>query len=510
MPSLLEAIEGKYGLGGSCDPQEALVSIFVPKLPPRLLVPDLLVLNGFDIDCAGEPDGLRKKCSTVKELDLAQNKLKSWNEVFSILSHMPRVEFVNLSLNLLSGPVEPPPDFGLTRLRSLVLNNTRLDWESVEALINSLDTLEELHLSLNDYHNVLIDTLDDDVFHEINDFKDDLNDTEDNDTENDEAASEQNTTKNSNSTDKESVCTSCGLQTQAKDTKRSESVCSTFKKTNAHNGVKKLQFSGNPVSKWHEICRLGRVFPNLESLVLAECPLKAVEPIPRPGSSSSECSSDNASSSSESEDPPHQYFQNLTFLNLSNTDINTWDDIDRLAKFPALRNLRVQNWPLWEKCDATEHERRQLLIARLPHVQTLNGGGKISSDEREDAERAFIRYYVDKPESDRPERYAELITIHGKLDPLVKIDLRPEKRVKVTFTYGDTSEIRPVDVYRTVVDLKSRLERLTNIPATKMRLFYVDQDLRDTHGPEEMKYMHKQLYSYNIRDGDEIIIDQKR
>ena len=87
-----------------------------------------------------------------------------------------------------------------------------------------------------------------------------------------------------------------------------ESVCSTFKKTNAHNGVKKLQFSGNPVSKWHEICRLGRVFPNLESLVLAECPLRAVEPIPRPGSSSSECS-DNNSSSSESEDPPHQYFQ---------------------------------------------------------------------------------------------------------------------------------------------------------------------------------------------------------
>lgn len=88
-----------------------------------------------------------------------------------------------------------------------------------------------------------------------------------------------------------------------------ESVCSTFKKTNAHNGVKKLQFSGNPVSKWHEICRLGRVFPNLQSLVLAECPLKAVEPIPRPGSSSSESSSDNASSNSESEDPPHQYFQ---------------------------------------------------------------------------------------------------------------------------------------------------------------------------------------------------------
>lgn len=52
----------------------------------------------------------------------------------------------------------------------------------------------------------------------------------------------------------------------------------------------------------------------------------------------------------------------------------------------------------------TEHERRQLLIARLPNVETLNGGGVISSQEREDAERAFIRYYMDKPEADRPER----------------------------------------------------------------------------------------------------------
>lgn len=52
----------------------------------------------------------------------------------------------------------------------------------------------------------------------------------------------------------------------------------------------------------------------------------------------------------------------------------------------------------------TEHERRQLLIARLPNVETLNGGGVVSSQEREDAERAFIRYYMDKPEADRPER----------------------------------------------------------------------------------------------------------
>lgn len=101
---------------------------------------------------------------------------------------------------------------------------------------------------------------------------------------------------------------------------------------------------------------------------------------------------------------PHEPFKKLALLNLQNAKLCTWDEIDRLAKFPALINLRTQHWPLWEKCDSTEHERRQLLLARLPNVQILNGGGVIGAEEREDAERAFIRYYLDKPESDRPER----------------------------------------------------------------------------------------------------------
>lgn len=50
---------------------------------------------------------------------------------------------------------------------------------------------------------------------------------------------------------------------------------------------------------------------------------------------------------------------------------------------------------------------------------------------------------------------------------------------------------------------------MAGIPSNKMRLFYVDQDIRDYQGPEEMKFPHKQLYSYNMRSGDEIIIDSK-
>lgn len=126
----------------------------------------MLVLNDCNIDKAGEPDDIKEKCRSVKELDLAQNKLQNWDEVFKILTHLPKVEFVNLSLNRLMGPIEQPPlNYSrMNKIRSLVLNNTHLNWESVESLIRMLPVLEELHLSLNDYSSVLIDTLDDDVF----------------------------------------------------------------------------------------------------------------------------------------------------------------------------------------------------------------------------------------------------------------------------------------------------------------------------------------------------------
>ena len=44
-------------------------------------VPQVLVLNDCGIDQAGPPEDLKQKCNSVKELDLAQNKLENWNEV---------------------------------------------------------------------------------------------------------------------------------------------------------------------------------------------------------------------------------------------------------------------------------------------------------------------------------------------------------------------------------------------------------------------------------------------
>ena len=145
----------------------------------------------------------------------------------------------------------------------------------------------------------------------------------------------------------------------------------------------------------------------------------------------------------------------------------------------------------------------------MGNVQTLNGGGVIGAEEREDAERAFIRHYMEKPESDRPERYGDLINIHGKLEPLVNVDLTPEKRVTITVSCKEISERRCLNVYQTVAELKTKLDGFAGIPGRKMRLFYLDQEMKGVTGPEEMRFPNKQLYSYNISNGDEIIVDSK-
>lgn len=231
---------------------------------------------------------------------------------------MPRVEFVNLSLNRLLGPVNPPTELGVNRLKSLVLNNTRLEWESVESLLNFLPALEELHLSLNDYHNVLLDTDDDFLLY------DDLNDIEivDDENENENVClCNSNDEKENENIPTATTSTSCGMDIPfpLPSYKRTDSTSSNYKKTNPHGGVRMLHFTGNPVTDWSEVCRLGRIFPNLKSLVLAECPIRAVEDIQKPHKNETISSNEEPVTTATTEsnqttpacdiEPPHIHFQ---------------------------------------------------------------------------------------------------------------------------------------------------------------------------------------------------------
>lgn len=211
---------------------------------------------------------------------------------------MPRLKFVNLSFNQLSMPLKEANvnrEFKWQHLRNIVLNSTNIDWESVQQILEYSPTLEELHLSLNDYNNVNLYS--------------------------------------------QKEC-ECGENAEkVKDSK-------SYKRKHKHLGVRKLHFTGNPVSKWGEICKLGYAFPNLESLVVANCPIQSLDIESETETedhhskeyfrTESECESDNATES------PHDSFRKLKFLNLNSTHLSTWDDMERLSKFPALHCVRVQ------------------------------------------------------------------------------------------------------------------------------------------------------------------------
>lgn len=60
---------------------------------------------------------------------------------------------------------------------------------------------------------------------------------------------------------------------------------------------------------------------------------------------------DRSESESESNgtiESPHAPFAMLRFLNLNGTLLSTWDEVERLARFPALKSLRIQGCPLFE------------------------------------------------------------------------------------------------------------------------------------------------------------------
>lgn len=116
---------------------------------------------------------------------------------------------------------------------------------------------------------------------------------------------------------------------------------------NKYSSLKILHFTGNPVTNWNEVSKLGAAFPKLEALVLAECKLVSLN-VASDNDESMPMGRESVSESDHSDDSPHNQFRNLKVLNLNHTLLTSWEDIEKLAKFPALRSVRLQGCPLFE------------------------------------------------------------------------------------------------------------------------------------------------------------------
>ncbi|KAI2563282.1 TBCEL-TECTA readthrough, partial [Homo sapiens] len=146
------------------------------------------------------------------------------------------------------------------------------------------------------------------------------------------------------------------------------------------HSLKLLHITDNNLQDWTEIRKLGVMFPSLDTLVLANNHLNAIE---------------------EPDDSLARLFPNLRSISLHKSGLQSWEDIDKLNSFPKLEEVRLLGIPLLQPY--TTEERRKLVIARLPSVSKLNGS-VVTDGEREDSERFFIRYYVDVPQEEVPFR----------------------------------------------------------------------------------------------------------
>ncbi len=91
-----------------------------------------------------------------------------------------------------------------------------------------------------------------------------------------------------------------------------------------HNNLKRVYISNNNLTDWKSLCRLGCLFPHLETLIASDNPLKTFR----------------------SDDNIEICLPNLHTLSVDQVQISEWNDIIALTKLPCLHALRIYSAPL--------------------------------------------------------------------------------------------------------------------------------------------------------------------
>uniref|UniRef100_A0A915D4I3 Ubiquitin-like domain-containing protein n=1 Tax=Ditylenchus dipsaci TaxID=166011 RepID=A0A915D4I3_9BILA len=245
-------------------------------------------------------------------------------------------------------------------------------------------------------------------------------------------------------------------------------------------------------SRLATLWRVLSLFPNTENLYLVGNELECVD---------RDCLVNGTSGTVVT----RQVTQAIKFLSMSECGLNSWESIENLQYVGKLEELRVRNIPLLD--DYTEEERYHLIVGRLKTLTQLNGS-VITPFQREESERFFIRYYQCAEE--KPAIFDELVKEHGNLEALVKVDLTPRKFAKVMMRCEETNYLAPAKIRlsATVIGLMKYAAKITEIPVSRMRLFYFDGNLSG-HGPTELRFPNQMLSSLHIEDGDEFYIQSK-
>jgi tubulin-specific chaperone cofactor E-like protein len=107
-----------------------------------------------------------------------------------------------------------------------------------------------------------------------------------------------------------------------------------------------IYLSSNKLSSWLDVCRMGHAFPSLSNLVLINNPLSHLDAT----ATSQTKQSDSANEQSESHVDAKLCFPALKSLNISETQVESWEELENLKKFPCLTEVRLTGIPFIEVC----------------------------------------------------------------------------------------------------------------------------------------------------------------
>jgi len=463
----------KYSEVQSCE-LFIIGSLSPGKSGNNLILPPGLSLNGCAISTAGSESKIRDICANVEELDLASNHITDLREVYGIVRWMPNLRFLNLSENHFS--------------RVDVINRDMFELTSS----SGCDAVKRTPTTFND-------TTEEDVMATSSFLPSSSS-----------LSLESVKSLVLNNTRVPWIAVNHLLQSMPnlQELHLSLNNYTSMEMPNTYPNITRLYISGNPdLSSFDEISNLVSAFPQLEGLTMADCNVSSI-----PLSFQSLL--------------PH-----LQSLNITNWPIDDWESLERLNNLPNLSELRCQGVKVLESIE-DDDSRRHHLISRLPHIKRLNGS-EISDDERMFAEKAFVGFYLVHDDLPRPPRFHVLHSIYGRVDPMAEVDLSPPKSAQVTVVFSENSSDNifdtefimsmsvdsqspatkvkdmTVNLNKSVKDFKQRLSTIFGLPASRMRVFYVDHVMMEIMGPEEMKFNQKKLYTYNVQDGDKFVVDAK-
>ncbi|GFR87933.1 tubulin-specific chaperone cofactor E-like protein [Elysia marginata] len=434
-------------------------------------LPRQVSMSGQRITIAGDAASIEKMCARVTELDLMENTITSWKQVFNIIECIPHLTFLNLTSNQLVSHVSSlicSRSRPLPCLTHLVLNNTGVTWDIINQLLVIFPRLIELHLGRNNYQNVQLNCPSQSGVSSLQSQTDknqptagESESTLDNLSasaklrllsDNSSAASASGLSKKEETTDNANLYpappSGPSALAPSATTLRPSPICSL--------AVHRLFFANNCITEWEEISKLGRSFPNLEYLLLSETDITGL---------------------GNPQDIP-QCFPNLKSLGLGQTQLKSWEEVEKLVCFPMLTDVRLSGIPFLDAIP--KHIRFQHTVALLPNIRMLNGS-KVTESEREDAERAFLRKYMDA--DTKPSRYYQLEEKYGRLDPLAQVELTPQATVKMKVRVEDAQqrvvkqEEMDIELDQTVRALRKLLSVMAGKPAGKIALFYMDNQL---------------------------------